>query len=199
MRVASVVAVLLLSGSASGVASEPALPPERLAADADVIVVGPVKEVYSRVEDDGRGHVTARLVFAVAVEAVEKGDAVRPGDLVYVRSYQNVRVPADWAGEGGQGAPAVGVRVRAYLRRQGGGYDPLSPNGLVWLDGQTARYAVPSTEGGSVEAGRFWWLAVAGGLGGLVCGILIGRGFRPRRHAEPGAAPDPAPKAGPGR
>ena len=190
MRVASVVAVLLLSGSAPGVASEPALPPEKLAADADVIVVGPVKEVYSRVEDDGRGHVTAWVVFAVAAEAVEKGDGVRPGDLVYVRTYQNVRVPADWVGEGGQGAPAVGVRVRAYLRRQGGGYDPLSPNGLVWLDGQAGRFTPPSPGGGLAEVAGFWWLAVAGGLVGLVCGLALGRLRRPSKHAEPGAAAD---------
>ena len=192
MRVPRVVAAWLLIGGAWVVASEPLLPPEILTTQADVVVVGQVKDVYSRIEDDGDGSVTAQIVFAVAVAAVEKGDSVRAGDLLYVRSSKNIRMPPDYAGQGGQGSPAVGVRVRAYLRRDGGGYYPVSPNGLVWLDGQTASYEVAPAGGGWADAGRFWWLAVAGSVVGLVCGLALGRRLRSSNRAAPGAAADPA-------
>ncbi|MCS6850111.1 MAG: hypothetical protein NZ700_02950 [Gemmataceae bacterium] len=161
-------------------AGEP-LPPEQLQKLAHVIVVGDIKEVYSTEESDGRGLVAIRYAFSVAVDSVEKDKSlekvkpkpVKAGDLLFVRSFAIRRAPDGWSGDAGPGAPQPGSRVKLFLRRQGGAFEVLSPNGVEWLTGEPALVPVPSDDW-QVEFMEHWWLAAVGGAVGGVLGFLFG-------------------------
>ena len=84
-----------------------------------------------------------RHMSADQVEAVAKGDGVKPKDIVYARCWRLKKRGAAGLvpGPGGHDLPAEGQRVRAYLAR--GKYDPTSqedngfaavyPNGIETL------------------------------------------------------------------
>jgi hypothetical protein len=116
----TVAAVLLVAGLAlASRAEKPSLTPERRAEVATHVLVGEVQRIYSRVELQGRMQLT-RYVAELSVEAVEKGEGIAPGDLVYARYWEKVwkgdpdQAPADAYGHVGT---SEGARVRAFLAR----------------------------------------------------------------------------------
>lgn len=98
---------------------KPDLSPEALAKIATHVVVGEVRQIWSREERSG-GWKTERFVAEVAVERAEKGDGVEPGQLVYARYWHRRwtlpgQGPTDTNGH--RGLPEAGQRVRVYLAR----------------------------------------------------------------------------------
>ncbi|HEY1859452.1 MAG TPA: hypothetical protein VGG61_03815 [Gemmataceae bacterium] len=126
-------AMLVLAASASA---------ERALEDrskATHVVLGKVEGVYARDERDTRYY-----VVEIAVEKVEKGDNVKPGEMFYVRCY--LRIPDHYKntklsekeqerialrGPGYDGVPKEGERVRVYARSGEGKYDGIYPD---WYD-----------------------------------------------------------------
>jgi hypothetical protein len=110
--------------------------PDDLRASASHIVVGTTRAVYSfHVQDDEWD--TSYAVAEIAVGKVEKGQGLRPGGLVYARSWHRrwiSKKPPRPNTNGHRGMPGRGNTVRVYLKRtQDGGYDVLFPNGAEIL------------------------------------------------------------------
>jgi hypothetical protein len=106
-------------GAALLAPEKPDLPPETLARMATHVVVGEVRQIWSRKERSG-GWDTERLVAEIAVESVEKGDDLEPGELVYARYWHRRwaffgQGPTDTSGH--RGLPEPEERVRVYLAR----------------------------------------------------------------------------------
>jgi hypothetical protein len=89
------------------------------------ILTGTVTAVYSRITRDA-SHETGHYIAQVRVEGIEKGDGPKPGQLVYVRYWHNIK----WLGPKGQVAigpsghqniPDEGQRRRMCLSRNGDG------------------------------------------------------------------------------
>jgi hypothetical protein len=103
------------------------------------VVVGKVEGVYLRTDED-----THYYLVEIAVEKVEKGDRIKPGETFYVSCYQWNR---DWykgktlsekrqkelvmRGAAYDGVPREGERVKMYAIGQGGKYRGIYPN---WYD-----------------------------------------------------------------
>ena len=122
------------------------------------IVVGKVSRVYSAAGpvQDARREVF--LVAEIAVESVEKGDGVAPGETLFARYWR-----ADWLGNSTAFAPPgattcifprpePGDSVRAYLglnqenglgTRSGRGFNVLFPNGFEILGSHAQRGSHP--------------------------------------------------------
>src|SRR5688572_17435700 len=81
---------LALGPSAS--AEKPLSSPAQLERTATHVIVGEVKTVYSRVTTSAHWR-QRKFVAEVAVEAVEKGDGLAKGALVYVRYWDK-----EWLG-----------------------------------------------------------------------------------------------------
>jgi hypothetical protein len=109
-------------------AAIPPLSPAELKERADVIVVGRVKALDTRVVDfdDGKNKV---FEVDVQVVRVEKGKII--GDLVLATCWKPLERPPGWVGHQGQNEiPPKGGFVRLYLRDAGeGAYEILEPNG----------------------------------------------------------------------
>lgn len=95
------------------------LSPEALRSTATHIVLGEVKQIWTRAESSGSWD-TTRYVAEIAVELVEKGEGLEPGALVYARYWHREwdgwgAPPADTNGH--RGLPRAGERVRVYLAR----------------------------------------------------------------------------------
>jgi hypothetical protein len=102
--------------------------PEELRKTATHVVTGPVLAIYERTRTEGDFRVT-RYVAEVRVDACEKGDAIKKGDLVYVRYWRRSwvgrgQMPPDTLGH--RGLPGEGDTVRVYLARNA--YDGFDPN-----------------------------------------------------------------------
>ncbi len=112
-------------------AERPPLDAAGLDAESTHVLTGTVKAVYSRdVQSNlyGAGTVETQSVLEIEVEAVEKGDGVKPRDVVYARCWQLKKRGVDGLrpGPSGHFVPAEGARVRAYLAR--GKYPPTGQN-----------------------------------------------------------------------
>jgi hypothetical protein len=119
------------------------LSPEQLRTTATHVVVGKVLQVWTRDEESGNWDWT-RYVAEVQVEAVEKGDGLVAGQLVYVRYWTK-----EWDGlfgapppdtNGHRGLPSVGARSRIHLARDAydgfgttkdGGFNVIGANGFA--------------------------------------------------------------------
>ena len=107
--------------------------PEVLRSDSTHIVVGTVKSIMNGNDEvSERKLATSTGVVEVRVTAIEKGDQIKAGDVIYARFWRT-----RWVGEGnppphsrGHLLPAKDESVRVYLHLRDGGYDALSPNGF---------------------------------------------------------------------
>jgi hypothetical protein len=179
-------AVLALGWAASQARAEvPMVSPEELQKNADVIVTGKVQAVHAlewRSPSD-RDYLDIVFLVALSVEKVEKGEGIKAGDPLFVRSWMLKKRPKDWVGPSGHGtAPGPGAQVRVFLQgKKDGWYVPLLPNGIEALDSPPILYAANVEEGTSSidtdpsDVLRFWWLFLAGLAVGLACGWLVTR------------------------
>ena len=131
--------LLMAAGLAAtaALAEIPPLSPERLRADATHIVKGKVLTIYQRTESKG-DYEYFRYLAEIRVEACEKGDGIKKGQLLYTRYWER-----RWVGKGyplpgiyGQHRlPEEGERVRVFLKGEDGGFDFLEPNGSEKVKG----------------------------------------------------------------
>ena len=123
---ASLVAVFPLT-------DRPRLTPEKLLKSSSDVVIGTVIRVYSNKEKTPHFETTL-CVAEIAVENVEKGEALQTGDRAYAKYYYKTwigdgQMPAGWNGQPG---PADGARVKVYLRGSPTrGFDVVEPNGFA--------------------------------------------------------------------
>jgi hypothetical protein len=145
-RVNWLVAAFGVGGLACGLRAEkPNMTPEELRETATNVVVGKVLAVYERPESAGNWKYT-RYVAEVRVEKVEKGDGLKPGELVYARYWRKAwqgkgNPPPDTAGH--RGLPAAGDTTRIYLAKNAydgftfenkdGGFNVIGANGFETL------------------------------------------------------------------
>src|SRR5262245_40597616 len=83
--------MLALFIPAQGMAERVPLSPEGLKAEATHVVTGRVKAVYSLDKLTalyGEGTIETEYLSVIEVETVEKGVGLKPGDLVYARSWK---------------------------------------------------------------------------------------------------------------
>ena len=115
------------------VAEVPLRSPKELRDGATHIVVGRVQKVYASTSRD-KDWETTDYVAEIAVEKVEKGGALKPGELVFARYWH-----VSWLGPdpppphaGGHHSVAKGDHVRAFLvqNKQDNGLDAILPNGF---------------------------------------------------------------------
>ena len=140
MRYASILLIVLVAH-----AEKVPMTPANLKRAATQVIVGNVVAIYSRIAKEGRWKVT-RYVAEVKVTAVEKGEGVKVGDLVYARYWHRVwaslGVPPPSTG-GHRGLPKDGETLRIYLARNAydgftndnhdGGFNVIGANGFERL------------------------------------------------------------------
>jgi hypothetical protein len=129
---------------AVGSAEKPLMTAAEMRELASDVVVGKVKAIYTRAEQEGDWKVT-HSVAEVRVDAVEKGQSTEPGKLIYVRFWQrqwNSDAPQPPDTNGHDGVGKVGDAARFYLVTKGydgagqntdGGYNLVFRNGCVPL------------------------------------------------------------------
>jgi len=121
--------------------------PEKLRQTATHIILGTVLHIYERSETDNAWDTTHYLA-EVEANAVEKGDNISKGDLVYIRYWRRRWVGAqndlrilDTAGH--RGLPKTGESLRIYLARNAydgfsvtadGGFNVIGANGFEKLE-----------------------------------------------------------------
>jgi hypothetical protein len=188
-------AVLTLGWAASRAPAEvPMASPEELQKHADIVVTGKVQAVHVsewRSPHD-RDYVDTVFLVALSVEKVEKGEGIKAGDPLFVRSWKLKKRPKDWVGPSGHGiAPGPGAQVRVFLQgKKDGWYVPLLPNGIEDLDKPPILYKAGAEEGSPADTDppavlRFWWLFVVGLAVGLLCGWLTTRMLHKVTPARP--------------
>lgn len=118
--------------------------PDELA-KAKVIVVGKLNHTFRETTrsaewEDHHG------VVEIAVESVERGEGVKPGDIIFARFWNRY-----WIGKKdpppygtGHHMHANGSKIRAHLEPGKGAYEILLPNGLVVVEKPKAA-AAPAT------------------------------------------------------
>jgi hypothetical protein len=126
--------LLVLLAAFAATAALPPLGPERLAADAKLVVTGTVRSASSLTVRAEPGTDLVSMLD-VEVETVEKGSGAAAGETIRVRCWTIDERPAGWVGPSGHGGiPPVGARVRLWLVPQGKGqWAPLEPNGIEVL------------------------------------------------------------------
>jgi hypothetical protein len=113
-------------------AEAPNMSPEHLRETATHVITGNVIAVYQQQKATPYWKYT-RYVAEVRVAECEKGDAIKKGDLVYVRYWRRSwvgwgRVPLSTAGH--RGLPSEGEFSRIYLARNAyDGFDPDNNDG----------------------------------------------------------------------
>ena len=114
------------------VAELPPLSQEQLEQQASHIVTGRVVEVYStQRQKDSPEFVDTLYAIELAVDGVTKGEGIKDGQQIFIRTWKASRRPRGWAGPGGQSMiPRRHQNVTAYLSNKDGGYNVLIPNGL---------------------------------------------------------------------
>lgn len=119
--------------------------PEALKKTATQVVQGEVKGIYAKTAKEGRWKVT-RYVAEVKVTAIEKGEGITVGELVYVRywhrKWASLGVPPP-STSGHSGLPKEGETLRIYLARNAydgftkdnndGGLNVIGANGFERL------------------------------------------------------------------
>jgi len=118
------------------------LSPEDLMKTATHVVVGEVRQIWTRVEEDGSWDVTHGIA-EIAVDSLEKGEGIAAGALVYARYWTR-----EWDGwspmppstTGHRGLPKPGARTRVYLasnaydgfgESKDGGFNVIGANGFA--------------------------------------------------------------------
>jgi hypothetical protein len=136
--------LLSLVGGAARAEKEP-LSPEELRETATHVVVGKVEQVFARQEKVNNYEYT-RYVAEVRVDKLEKGDGLKPGELMYVRYWRRRWVgPGDSpvGSNGHRGLPSEGQAVRVYAVRNGydgfgrtkdGGFNVVGTNGFEAIE-----------------------------------------------------------------
>lgn len=141
LRLPLTVCILVLLASAA-YGEVPIMPKEVLQNRATHIVTGEVRKIYTHEKKGEKWHRTEGVV-EIAVSEVEKGEGIKPEDLVYAKFWTQW-----WIGTGTMPTGSNGhsfrkdlVHVRVYLERKNGGYGILLPNGLesVQKDASSAK------------------------------------------------------------
>lgn len=124
--------------------------PEELRETATHIVVGKAEQIFARTEKAGNYEYT-RYVAEVRIAKVEKGDGLKPGELMYVRYWRK-----RWLGPGNplpdtsghRGEPGAGQTLRIYAAKNAydgfgttkdGGYNVIGANGFEALKSGTQK------------------------------------------------------------
>lgn len=120
--------------------------PEELRQTATDVIVGKVVRVYERTAAEGAWNYT-RFIAEIRVNAVEKGEAIEPDGLVYVRYWKRRwfgggRGPTSTSGH--RGLPREGATLRVYLAQnaydgfsrenQDGGFNVIGANGFEKIE-----------------------------------------------------------------
>jgi hypothetical protein len=116
--------------------------PEQLQKTATHVVVGEVKQIWTREESDSNWK-TTHYCAELAVSAVEKGEGIEPRGVVYLRYWRRQWVgsgPIPPSTNGHRGLPEAGSDVRVYLARNSydgfgstkdGGFNVIGANGFA--------------------------------------------------------------------
>ncbi|QDV25857.1 hypothetical protein [Aureliella helgolandensis] len=116
--------------------------PSQLQSTATDTVIADVVAIYDREETVGDWRYT-RYVAEISIDAVDKGESLRKGQLAYVRYWNRKwigagQIPPSTSGH--RGLPSTGDTVRIYLSRNSydgftkdnndGGYNVIGANGF---------------------------------------------------------------------
>jgi hypothetical protein len=167
------------------------LSPEALKAEATHIVTGLVKAVYGLDKlstSYGEGTIETDYLLEIEVQTVEKGEGLKPGDLLYVRSWK-VKKPGVRRIPGPYGhfiIPAKGERIRAFVvygryaptAQSDNGWVVVYPNGIEKLErpeGATSVQTPTETQFPMSEPGfrSYWWSLLIGLAGGIVVALPV--------------------------
>ncbi|MEZ6090482.1 MAG: hypothetical protein R3C05_21180 [Pirellulaceae bacterium] len=132
LRMIALLALSLpIAFSQSAVFAEvPLLTPKELQSDSTHIVIGKVRGIYTatKISEDWRH---SDSIVEILVSSIEKGDGI--GTVVYAHLWNK-----EWIGDGepaphsrGHHGVNDGETIRAHLKREGGTYHVLLPNGLI--------------------------------------------------------------------
>ena len=122
-------ALLAMLWSPPSQALVPPLSPPELLRKAHFVVTGTIVSIYERSVSVAEG-TNREYVASVAVQGVDQGAGLGPGDLLYVHYWRAEQRPAGWVGDFGQSdLPRAGQKVRLYLTRRFKFYQLLNPNG----------------------------------------------------------------------
>lgn len=104
---------------------------DELTKKAACIVVGKVNGNYKESTRSAEWEDT-RGVVEIAVESVERGEDVKPGDVVFARFWKKAWIKDRQPPPYGSGHDVYknGTTVKAHLARNGNVYEILLPNGL---------------------------------------------------------------------
>ena len=190
-RASALLSMALLFAAVPGVvfASIAPLTPEMLEEQASLIVTGEVLGTYVRHEAAG-ADIRGYYVAEIRVADVEKGDLPSPGQPVYARLWNTVRVgeryescgPGDYFT-----VPDAGDRVRVWLETTPNGYQVVYPNGVEVLS-ESPEAAPPVLVADDatlavVGPGRNWVWPALSLLAGLVVGVPAGVAVASRRRS----------------
>lgn len=139
MRIALLVAALVLLTIGLLNAAVPPLPERALREGADVIVTGVITKVeHQDKANDDPEYVNREYTITIRVETTEKGSV--KGETVVAHTWKTWKRPSGWAGHQGQNeTPAVDAKVRAFLQREAGTdtFTLMLPNGLEAIEATT--------------------------------------------------------------
>ena len=126
---------LILALFIAAAAAWAALPPiskDDLNRQATHILIGDVRAVYTTKKAGERGFTDRLYCIEVVPTALEKGEGLKEGRVIYARAWTPAKRPTGWLGGQGQNViPEAGKRVRMHLAQaKDGGLDLLEPNGL---------------------------------------------------------------------
>jgi hypothetical protein len=146
LLIRTLVVALLVLGTEKATAAEVPKSPERLREAATHIVTGEIISIESRSRFSTieRGGVDYDIQCSLAVEGVEKGQDVKPGDLLVANCFRpksRLSILQSFSLQGHSPVPAAGQKVRAYLVSGRGMYYVVHPNGFA-----------PANSGGLIEA-----------------------------------------------
>src|SRR5688572_9556404 len=129
------IAVLLLLATALARAAIPKLSPDELKQRATHIVTGEVRAVYSLESGERPDYADRKFCVELTPSAVEKGEGLKEGRALYVRTWKPAKRPQAWTGSQGQNKiPEPNQRVRLYLKEsKDGALDLLDPNGVEFI------------------------------------------------------------------
>ena len=126
-------AIVLWPGIVSQLRAElPPLSVEDLKRESDFVVRGKVARVYSVLHEQRPGFTDRMFAIELTVSAVDQGQGVQPGQVIFFRTWKSESRPRGWAGPGGQTqVPKAGDEITAYLSEEDGALDALLPNGIA--------------------------------------------------------------------
>jgi hypothetical protein len=133
------VATLLVGGPGQLLAAEPPKTPEQLLQAASHVVTGEVTRIvirsrYSEIEEGGFDYA---IQCSIAVDTVEKGEGVNPGDQLVAQCFRpktRLAIGQLASLQGHWPIAAPGQKVRAYLVKGRGTCRVVHPNGFSPTD-----------------------------------------------------------------